>query len=304
MKKIILLSLLFCIEFTLFAINSDTLKIKNHLRELTKTNFFRNHKNPNTLNDVAKYIYDELDKYSDSTYYQKYSVNGIEYKNVVSIFGASNKESIIIGAHYDVCGNQEGADDNASGVTGLLEIARMLKAKELNYKIEIVAYTLEEPPYFQTIHMGSYQHARFLKENERDIYGMISLEMIGYFDNTKKSQNYPIKALSLFYGNQGNYITLVNKFQKGQFARKFSNSFKKRSTIVTKKFTGPKALPGIDFSDHLNYWSHGFSALMITDTAFYRNKNYHRKTDKIHTLNIFKMSQVIDAVYETVINLE
>lgn len=176
-----------------------------------------------------------------------------------------------------MCGEQEGADDNASGVVALLELARQFKNITKEYNIELVAYTLEEPPYFKTQNMGSYIHAKSLKDNNREVLGMISIEMIGYFKDYKKSQDYPLGILSLFYGNKGDYITLVSKFGKGKFGRKFSKQFIAEKLIKTKKFSAPKVLPGIDFSDHLNYWKFGYSALMITDTAFYRNINYHQK---------------------------
>ena len=124
---------------------------------------------------------------------------------------------------------------------------------------------------------------------------MFCLEMIGYFDDTKGSQDYPLGILKLFYGRTGDYITLVNKMHKANFARKFSRKFKRSNMITTKKFTGPKGLEGVDFSDHLNYWKYGYSALMITDTAFYRNKNYHETTDTLETLDIFRMAKVVDA---------
>jgi hypothetical protein len=278
--------------------------IKDHLTAITKTAEPRNYKNLEVLNNVAQYIYNEFEKYADTTYYQKYIVEGVEYKNVICVFGKENVQSIIVGAHYDVCENQEGADDNGSGTVGLLELARLLKGKKLNYKIEIVAYTLEEPPFFRSEYMGSYIHAKSLIDKNDDVYGMFCLEMIGYFDERKHTQDYPIGLLSLIYGNKGDYITLVNKFGKGKFARKFSGNFKRLTTIKTKKFTGPKSLPGIDFSDHLNYWKFGFSSLMITDTAFYRNKNYHKNSDKMEILNFQKMAKVIDAVYESIINLK
>jgi hypothetical protein len=253
---------------------------------------------------VADYIFKDFTKYADSVYYQPYIVDNIEYKNVVCIFGIQQTKTIVVGAHYDVCGNQDGADDNASGVVGLLEIAKLLKGKQLEYRIEMVAYTLEEPPYFRTKSMGSYIHAKSLYENNTDVYGMFCLEMIGYFDDTKKSQDYPIGLLSLIYGNRGNYITLVNKFSKGKFSRKFNKTFKSNRLIKTKKFVAPAKLPGIDFSDHLNYWKFGFSGLMITDTAFYRNKNYHEDTDTIETLDLLRMSKVIDSVYKTLITFK
>ena len=105
--------------------------------------------------------------------------------------------------------------------------------------------------------------------------------------------------LSLVYGNKGNYITLVKKFGAGKFTRQFCRKYKGTKAIRTKKFSGPPSLPGIDFSDHLNYWKFGFSALMLTDTAFYRNKNYHENSDTMETLDLGKMARVIDGVYQT-----
>ncbi|WP_027420514.1 M28 family peptidase [Crocinitomix catalasitica] len=282
----------------------DTLSIRKHLNNIVNTEKPRNHRNIESLNYVADYIFKDFTKYADSVYYQSYIINNIEYKNVVCVFGIQNTKTIVVGAHYDVCGNQDGADDNASGVVGLLELAKLLKDKPLKHRIEMVAYTLEEPPYFRTKSMGSYIHAKSLYENKTDVYGMFCLEMIGYFDDTKKSQDYPIGFLSLIYGNKGNYITLVNKFSKGKFSRKFSKKFKRNKLIKTKKFVAPAKLPGIDFSDHLNYWKFGFSGLMITDTAFYRNKNYHEDTDTIETLDLLRMSKVIESVYNTLIVLK
>lgn len=312
MLKLKILFLLCILQFNLaFGQEADSILIKKHLTEITKTKGYRHFMNVDLLNKVAAYIHSNFEQYADTTYYQKFELNGLEYKNVICVFeptrvnsfGEKNTQTIVIGAHYDVCGMQEGADDNASGVVGLLELARMLKGQLFSNRIEHVAYTLEEPPYFRTENMGSHVHAKSLVDNQSNVYGMISLEMIGYFREEKKTQDYPIGLLKLFYGNRGNYITLVNKFGKGKFSRKFTSSYKKSKIIRTKRFNGPKALPGVDFSDHLNYWKFGFSALMITDTAFYRNKNYHEQGDVMEILNLTKMSKVIDGVFQTILKL-
>ncbi len=166
-----------------------------------------------------------------------------------------------------------------------------------------MAYTLEEPPYFRTENMGSYVHSKMLSDSSINVKGMVCLEMLGYFNDEKKTQAYPLGILSLFYGNKGNYITLVKKFGAGKFARQFAAKFKQTKSINTKKFKAPASLQGIDFSDHLNYWKFGFSALMITDTSFYRNKNYHHETDKLETLDLIRMAKVIDGVYLALVGM-
>ena len=276
---------------------SDTILIRDHLEFMTKSDQFRNFENIDRLDSVAKYIYDDFRKYADTVYYQTYTVDGSIYRNVVCSFGPMEAERTIIGAHYDVCGAQEGADDNASGVVGLLEIARLLDSDTLENRVELVAYTLEEPPYFRSDYMGSYVHAKSLFDKEVAVSGMICLEMIGYFDDEKSSQDYPVAGMGAIYGTKGDYIALVNQMSPGKFVTEFKKDFQKTDRIKSKEITAPKSMPGIDFSDHLNYWKFGYAALMITDTAFYRNKNYHEKSDTMEKLDLKRMAGVIDAVY-------
>lgn len=278
---------------------SDTNRIKSDMTILTKTNLYRNYENIDQLNETAGFLFEEFSKHADTVYFQTYMIGTRQYKNVIASFGTEHTERIIVGAHYDVCGNQEGADDNASGTAGLLELARLLDTVRTGKRIDLVAYTLEEPPFFRTEYMGSYVHAQSLVKDSVQVRGMVCLEMIGYFADEKKTQDYPAGFLRLFYGSRGNYITLVNKFGPGDFARTFTRKFKHRSIVLTKQFKGPVSLPGIDFSDHMNYWNAGFSALMITDTAFYRNKSYHQPTDTMDKLDYDRMAQVIDAVFLT-----
>lgn len=303
LPKLICILLLFINSSYYSRASSDTTLIKSYLTTLTKTKISRSYENISQLNITADFIKSIFSQYSDSISTQIYAIGKFNYQNVICSFGTENTERIIIGAHYDVCEHQQGADDNATGIVGLLELSRMLKGQKLKYRIDLVAYTLEEPPFFRTEYMGSYIHAKSLIDNKTKVFGMISLEMIGYFKDEKGSQNYPLNILSLFYGSRGNYITLVNKFHKGKFAKKFNQKFKSTKVIRTKKFIGPASLTGIDFSDHLNYWKFGFSALMITDTGFFRNLNYHKVTDTMETLDINRMSKVIDGVFNSIVHL-
>lgn len=277
---------------------SDTVIIRDHLRFLTKAPVARNYQHPERLDSVAHYLSGIFSRYADTVFFQEYSVGTSTYRNVIASFGTVHTDRTIVGAHYDVCGEQEGADDNASGTAGLLELARLLDTAALSQRIDLVAFTLEEPPFFRTQYMGSYVHAQSLVHDSVKVNGMICLEMIGYFRDARKTQEYPIGLLKLFYGSRGNYITLVNTFFPGKFARTFTGRFKKNSKVKTRKFKGPKKLTGIDFSDHLNYWAAGFSAVMITDTAFYRNASYHQTSDTMEQLDLVRMAQVIDAVFK------
>lgn len=300
-----LLSIAYCNSQENHTRLSDLKRIQNDLTLITKTEKSRNYKNIKTLNNVAEYIFNELSKTCDTVFYQKYLVNSIEYKNVIGRINSKNeKDKIVIGAHYDVAGDQEGADDNASGVTGLLELSRIIANNNIDKKIEYVAYTLEEPPFFRTKQMGSYIHARSLFENKEKIRGMICLEMIGYFDDRENSQNYPMESLKLIYGNKGNFITVVEKMGNGSFGKEVRKEMIKSNLIETKSFKGTSSTSGVDFSDHLNYWAFNYSAVMITNTAFYRNKNYHKPTDTMEKLDLNRMSLVIDELYLTLKNMK
>lgn len=293
-----LLLLTSCNKTTLLphSLVADTCRIKNDLNQIVHTVNYRNYQHTESLNQAAAYIKSEFSKVSDSVKEQPYDLTVGTFKNIICSLGTKNKERIIVGAHYDVCGAQDGADDNASGVAGILELARLLSKEDLKYRIDLVAYTLEEPPIFKTECMGSYIHAKYLNDHKIPVKGMISLEMIGYYDDKPKSQHYPLGFLKWFYGNKGNYITIVQKWGNGKFGNTFKELMKQNQYIPTKSFTGPKFLPGVDYSDHLNYWKFGYSAVMVTNTSFYRNNNYHRNTDKIETLDMKRMALLIDEI--------
>ena len=287
-------------------ITVDVNRITNDVVALCSTPKPRNYINLKSLNLAADYISNEFKAIGLAVEEQVFEVESIAYKNIIASYGPKDAERIIIGAHYDVCENQPGADDNASGVAGLLEIARQFQIHKPNtkYRYDFVAYTLEEPPFFRTDYMGSHIHAKSLYDNNVKVKSMISLEMIGYFSEDKTSQQYPIGVLKLFYPSKGNYIAVVGKMGEGKLAREFKRGIRKSSDIQVKSINAPAKLQCIDFSDHLNYWRYNYKAVMITDTSFFRNVNYHQPTDTPDTLNYIKMAEVIKGVTHTLFNLE
>lgn len=276
---------------------ADTGNIRKNLEAIINTPKSRNYLNTDVLDSIARYIRQEFKKCSDSVSVQEFKVRGRSYSNVIASFGPAAAERIIVGAHYDVCRDQDGADDNASGVAGLLELAKLLKGNDLKYRVDLVAYSLEEPPFFATEQMGSYVHARSLHDAGIAVKGMVSLEMIGYFSDEEGSQDYPLGLLKWFYGSKGNYITVVQKSIPGDFAKQYKTLSFENNSILTKAFRAPSFFGGIDLSDHRNYWKFGYSAVMVTNTSFYRNTSYHLKSDVLQRLNIPKMGLVVDGVY-------
>ncbi|HSC54744.1 MAG TPA: M28 family peptidase [Phnomibacter sp.] len=276
---------------------ADTNHIKHCLELVINTSAPRNYKNTSTLDTVAERIRTEFLQHTDRVSFQTFAVRNHDYKNVIASFEPDSAERIIVGAHYDVCKEQDGADDNASGVAGILELARLLKNQPLQYRIDLVAYSLEEPPFFATTNMGSYFHAQSLHDNKVPVLGMISLEMIGYYSDTANSQTYPLGFFKWIYGDKGNFMTIVQKSFCGAFARKFKKLAFDNNSIPAKSFRVPSFFGGIDLSDHRNYWKFGYSAIMVTNTSFYRNQHYHEKSDQLATLDITRMGQTIETVY-------
>jgi Zn-dependent M28 family amino/carboxypeptidase len=276
---------------------SDTIIIRKNVDAIINTPQKRNFKNIDVLDSTANYIKSQFSTCTNKVSVQKFEARNKSYSNIIASFGPEDGERIIVGAHYDVCGEQDGADDNASGTVGLLALARLLKNVELKYRIDLVAFTLEEPPFFRTEKMGSYVHAKSLYDAKTPVKGMISLEMIGYFSEEENSQDYPVGIMKWFYGSKGNYITIVQKSIDGSFSKQFKKLAFENNSILTKSFKAPSFFGGIDLSDHRNYWEFGYSAVMITNTSFYRDTNYHTQGDVLSNLNIPNIGLVIDGVF-------
>ncbi len=276
-------------------------RLERHVGMLSQTYMPRNAAHPENLDRIATYIAQEFAHANARVIEQPYAIDGHTYRNVIGSYGPPTAERIVIGAHYDAAGEFPGADDNASGVAGLIELAYLLGTVPLPIRVELVAYTLEEPPYFRTPMMGSAVHARSLRQQGQPVRLMVSLEMIGYFTDAPNSQGFPSPILKLFYPSQGNFITIVGNVGQGGVVRRTKRAMRGASALPVYSINAPRFVPGVDFSDHLNYWAAGYHAIMITDTAFYRNPRYHTAHDTPETLDYPRMAMVVQGVYAAVL---
>jgi Zn-dependent M28 family amino/carboxypeptidase len=291
----------------------DPIQLEAHVRYLSVNLHPRSFEQHRKIDLAAQYIFNQIEATGGKASIQEVLVEGEIYKNIVARYGSDTGPKIVIGAHYDshadthveILGKRSytlnthtpGADDNASGVAGLLELARLLARTPPKHPVELVAYTLEEPPHFRTEHMGSAWHARSLRAANREVSLMISLEMIGYFSDEPESQRFPLPAMSRLYSDRGNFIALVGKLSDFATMRQVKSIMTGAVNLPIYSINAPTLIPGIDFSDHLSYWNEGIPALMITDTAFLRNKNYHQAGDTYDKLDYGRMKKVVQAVY-------
>lgn len=288
---------------TLVTPTVDTKQLVKHVKQLSETYYPRSYDHLKNLNAAASYIKEQLSLYSNLVSEQPYKVDDTTYYNIIAHFGPSEGDPIIIGAHYDSFDMTKGADDNASGIAGLLELARLFKNNPPPVPIELVAYTLEEPPFFKTQQMGSAVHARSLADNNKKVRLMISLEMIGYFSDEPNSQQFPVGFMQRLYSDKGNFIAIISNMSNRKETAKLKGLMLGATDLPVFSLNAPAFITGVDFSDHLNYWANDFPAVMITDTSFYRNHHYHEVAeDTWDKLDYNRMVKVIQAVYVAVMN--
>ena len=272
--------------------------LKTHVLKLTGTEAPRSYKHMESLDAAADYVEAEFRRAGITTKTQAYEAKGKTFRNIVCRIDVGSAKTVLLGAHYDVYGRGPGADDNASGVAGLIELARILNAnkEKLRYSVEIIAFTNEEPPFFQTKEMGSYVHAQSIRSRKGTIAYMVVLEMIGFYSERAGTQDYPIPAMRQLYPSAGNFIAVVGNSNSANEVASIKQAIQKNAAVDCQSLIAPPALRGMDFSDHFNYWALGLKAVMITDTAFYRNRNYHQPTDTPATLDYSKMAEVVNGL--------
>jgi len=207
----------------------------------------------------------------------------------------SDLDPFVLAAHYDTVEGSPGADDNASAVATLLEIAYCLQPVSLKTPLVFAAFTLEEYGF-----VGSHHHILEAKKNNKGFNGMISLEMVGYRDSKPGSQSYPVYVNATEYPDTGDFIAVVGNEPSTELTHQVTEGMRNSEpTLPVEQLIVPGS--GIDFtevrlSDHSPFWEHDIPAVMITDTAFFRNPNYHQATDTVETLDLKFIRDTTEAV--------
>jgi hypothetical protein len=279
----------------------DPAKLEAHVRTIVEQLSPRDGEHPQNLDRVAEYIRLKFENANGRVAEQPYKTMGHSYRNILASFGPETGQRIIVGAHYDAAGPKPGSDDNASGVAGLLELSWLLGNAPPRVRVDLAAYSLEE--YFGTSYMGSAVHAQSLKRQNTSVRLMISLEMIGCFTDAPNSQSMPVSFIKPFYPTAGNFIAVVGSLGQWRGVREVKGAMRAASDLPVCSLNAPRSIPGVDWSDHLNFWDTGYDAVMVTDTAFLRNKRYHTIYDTPDTLDYKRMAKVVQGVYAAVLDL-
>ncbi|MCW8984890.1 MAG: M28 family peptidase [Thermoanaerobaculales bacterium] len=286
-------------------VSVDPSRLRSDVEALTGLPGYRCFERADDLDRAAEWVRSALEASGLPVEEMPFAVGDRSFRNFIARYGPEGAPVLVVGAHYDVCGEQPGADDNASAVAGVLELARLLERHrpDVAYRLELALWPLEEPPNFRTPAMGSAVHARWLADGEVRIGGMICLEMLGYFSDRPGSQSFPVPGMGLLYPSRGNFIAVVGNGSSWRFTREVKARMDGATELPVRSINAPALVPGVDFSDHSNFWKQGWKAVMITDTAFYRNPNYHQLTDTPDTLDYGRMAQVVTGVYAAITTL-
>jgi len=253
------------------------------------------------LEQAAQYIKREFIDIGLDVKEDHFQWEGKPYKNIVAEKKGitSSHRVFILGAHYDTVPGSPGADDNASAIAVLLEVARNIQAVSLECTVRFIAFCLEEYSY-----IGSTHYVENLEKGREEILEMISLEMLGF---TGPRQNYPPYLNPKYYPNVGDFIAIIGNERSKELLEKVCQSFKTHIPQIPLEFIvvsgNGEGMEEVRLSDHSTFWNRGMSALMVTDTGFLRNPNYHLPSDRIETLNFEFMRKVAIGVYYSVVEL-
>ena len=256
---------------------------------------------PLELERASEYIRNEFSKAGLKVWKEPLEWEGSQFHNIVAEKKGNllPDQVVIVGAHYDTVAGSPGADDNASAVAVLLEVAANIQRVTTRSTVRLIAFTLEECGY-----VGSTYHARKVKQEGEQIAGMIALEMVGF---TGRQQKYPITINPKYYPNVGDFIGIVGNQRSEPLLEKVRKCLRTYVPQLPAEFIvvpgNGEGLEEVRLSDHGPFWDQGYPALLVTDTAFLRNPNYHQPSDTIETLDFEFMKKVAVGVFYSVAEL-
>jgi hypothetical protein len=228
--------------------------------------------------------------------------DGLDAENVIFELRGRSSELIVIGAHYDSAPGTPGANDNASGVAVALALASRSIGHQHRHGLRFAFFANEEPHFFQNPGMGSLTHARASRRRGDRIRAMLSLESLGYYADEPETQHYPW-PLGLLYPDRGNFVAFVGNFSSRWLVRESIGVFRASTAVPSHGAALPGWVPGVGWSDHWSFWQYGYPAIMVTDTAVYRDPNYHQPTDVIANLSFEPMARVALGLLEVISSL-
>jgi len=276
-------------------------RLMRHVRILGGEIGERNVFQPRALAAAAAYIRQVWTGQGFSVAEEAYAVRGVRCANLVVEQPGTGRpgEIVLVGAHYDSVIGSPGADDNATGVALLLELATALRGTPAARTLRLVAFVNEEPPFFETELMGSRRHARAARARGDRIVAMLSLESLGYYDDAPGSQRYPF-PLGLLYPSTGNFVGVVGNLRSRGLVRDILAAFTAATDFPAEGAATFAWIPGVDWSDHGSFWREGYPAVMLTDTALYRHPGYHTAGDRPDRVDATRLARVAYGIIEVV----
>lgn len=279
-------------------------RLAAHVGMLAGTIGERNVWRPAALKAAADYIEQTFDGLGYAPVDEPFDSRGIRVRNIVSELPGTAADAgvIVVGAHYDTVPDGPGANDNASGVAALLELARLLKVSRLPQTIRFVAFVNEERPFSYSSEMGSVVHAQASWERGDPITAMLSLETIGYFNDRPGTQHYP-PPLSRLYPDRANFIGFIGNLRSISLVRRCTSAFRHHAAFPSEGAALPEGIEGVGWSDHWSFWQAGFPAVMVTDTAFFRYPHYHLESDTPDRLDYARIARVVHGLSAVIYDL-
>ena len=273
------------------------LQLRAHVRMLADAIGERNLWRYGALQRAADYIFGTLEANGYAPRRQTYEISRLPVSNIDAALAGTrwSAEILVIGAHYDTVNGCPGANDNATGVAAMLELARRFARHPRPRTIRFAAFVNEEPPFFKTEQMGSLVYARAAKERREQVIGMLSLETIGYYSEAPGSQQYPA-PIAMLYPDTGNFIGFVSNVQSARLLIKARRAFKRKTSFPLQSAALPDVIPGVGWSDQWAFWQAGYRAMMVTDTAPFRYPWYHTADDTPDKIDYDKVAHVVDGL--------